>query len=191
MARSKKAGSLATLTESVHRFWPLFAFEGAAMILLGFAALVLPYLIVLSIPVAMGFLLSSAGLFTLVSTLSSSWRPGFGWSLASSLLTLAFGFLFFVWPFGGVTSLAAALGGFLAADGVLAIGMAAEHRRHMTAKWFTLYVSGVVSLACAAFLIWWMSRVELWMLDTVIALDFLANGIALSIIAFDAREMSD
>lgn len=78
--------SSATLTRSMHKHWGLFLAEGIALIVLGFAAIIIPLIAgIFAIPF-LGWLFLIAGVVGLISTFRGRQAPGFGWSLLSALV---------------------------------------------------------------------------------------------------------
>jgi uncharacterized membrane protein HdeD (DUF308 family) len=157
----------------------LFFAEGTILILFGAVALVLPPFAGLATVILLGWLLIATGLTGLVTSLRGRHAPGFGWALLSALITLTAGAMLFAWPLGGLISLSAALGLFLALDGFLAIGLALEHRRHLTPRWLWLLFNGVVDFVFAAFIFLWLPSSAVWAFGLFIGADMLIGGFTL------------
>ena len=174
------------ISRTVYRNPGLFFAEAVAMIVLGALALILPTFMSFAFTILLGWLLSAGGAFSLISTLLNRHGPGFWWSLASSLISVIVGIVFFVWPFSGLVSLTLALAGFLLLDGILSILMAFEHRRHLTPRWSMLLVSGLASVLFSIVITMLLPQISLWWLGTVIGIDLLISGAALAAITFDA-----
>ena len=149
------------------------------LVIFGVAALVLPPLIGLATVILLGWLLIATGLAGLVTSLRGRHAPGFWWAFLSAVVTLTAGAILFAWPLGGLLSLSVALGLFLALDGFLAIGLALEHRRHLTPKWLWLLFNGVADLVFAAVIFLWLPSSAIWAFGLLVGADMVISGITL------------
>jgi len=163
----------------------LFLVEGALLILFGAAALLLPPLAGLVTVILLGWLLIGTGLIGLVTTWLGRHAPGFWWSLLSALVALVIGAMMFSWPLGGMMSLSAALGLFLLLDGSLAIGLALEHRRHLTPRWLWLLFNGLLDVLLALVVFLWLPAFAVWALGLFIGADMIISGSTLIALATD------
>jgi uncharacterized membrane protein HdeD (DUF308 family) len=168
----------------------LFLVEGTVMVLFGASALLLPPLVGVVSVVLIGWLLIASGLVGLVSTLRGRHAPGFWWALLSAMVTVAAGLMLFAWPLGGVISLSVALSLFLGVDGLLALGLALEHRRHMTPKWLWLLVNGVADIVFAAAVFVWLPSSAVWALGFFIGADMAISGFTLIALGTDIEKDS-
>jgi len=78
-------------TRSIHDHWILFAIEGAALILLGLLAIVIPSIASANVTVVLGWLFLVSGTLGLATTYWARQAPGFWWSLVSALLAICVG----------------------------------------------------------------------------------------------------
>ena len=167
----------------------LFLAEGVLTILLGTMALLLPPLAAPLTIILLGWLLMASGVVGFVTTLWSA--HGFWWALLSAVITFIAGVMLFSWPLGGLFSLSAALAMFLALDGFLAIGLALEHRRHMTPRWIWLLANGVADLLFAVVITVWIPSSADAELALVLGADMMISGATLIALGADigkARE---
>lgn len=163
----------------------IFLVEGVITLLFGVGAMLLPPMAGVMAVILLGWLLMASGLVGLVATLRGRHAPGFRWSLLSAIVTFAAGAMLFSWPLGGLISLSLALGAFLALDGVLAIGLALEHRRQMTTRWLWLLGNGLADIAFAAVILFWLPSLAVWALGFFIGADMLISGSTLIALAVD------
>ena len=75
-------------TRSIHDHWILFAIEGAALILLGLLAIVIPSIASANVTVVLGWLFLVSGAIGLATTYWARQAPGFWWSLVSALFAI-------------------------------------------------------------------------------------------------------
>jgi uncharacterized membrane protein HdeD (DUF308 family) len=168
----------------------LFLVEGTVMVLFGACALLLPPLAGVATVILVGWLLIASGLVGLVSTLRGRHAPGFWWALLSAIVTVAAGLMLFAWPLGGVISLSVALGLFLGVDGLLALGLALEHRRHMTPRWLWLLLNGVADIIIAGVIFAWLPSSAVWALGFFIGADMVISGFTLIALGTDVDKDS-
>jgi len=163
----------------------LFLIEGTILVLLGAIAFLLPPLAGLATVILLGWLLMASGMVGIVTTLRQPGAPGFWWSLISAIITAVLGLMLFLWPWGGMISLSVALGLFLALDGLLAVGLAFEHRRHLTARWLWLLANGMLDIAFGAIILLWLPSSAVWALGLFIGADMVISGATLMVLAID------
>lgn len=166
----------------------LFVAEGAIMILLGAIALLLPPLVGVVTVILLGWLLMASGMVGLIATLRKPGTPGFWWALLSAIITGVAGIMLFLWPLGGLISLSVALGLFLALDGLFAVGLAFEHRRHLTPKWFWLMANGLVDVIFAVIIFLWLPSSAIWALGLFIGADMVISGVTLIVTGIDIEK---
>ncbi len=177
-----------TLTRAVRYHWKLILAEGLVMTALGIGAILLPVFAGLALAVLLGWLLFASGVFSLLSTVFSPRMPGYWWSFFASLVTAGVGVALFAWPQSGLLSLTVALAAFLFVDGVLAVIVALEHRQHFTPKWGLLLAGGLVSIFLSFLIFVWLQQAAEWMIGTIVGIDLVISGLALAIIAVDAKD---
>ena len=188
-SRASSAATAPLLTGSIHDLWGFFLAEGLIMIVFGVFAIALPPIGSLVIAILLGWLLVVSGLISLVTTLMGQHAPGFWWSLLSAAVTITAGGLLYAWPFGGLISLSLALAGYMLLDGALSIGLAMDHRRHLTPKWVWLLFNGVIDLVFAGVIVWWLPQTAVWAFGIVVGIDMLIGGATLVAVAIDARRV--
>jgi uncharacterized membrane protein HdeD (DUF308 family) len=177
------------LAGTFHAHWKLFLIEGIVMIALGLLAIAVPEVASLAITIFIGWLFFIGGIFRTVSLLQHRSMPGFGWSLATALLAIVLGLVLLLRPIAGVLTLTLALIAFFILEGLSAILLALEHRRHLP-SWGWVLFSGLVDLLLA-FLIWdgWPSSAD-WAIGLLVGINMVFLGLSLIMTALAARTMA-
>src|SRR5215831_1620249 len=93
------------VASALHEHWKLFVVEGAVLLVLGAAAIVVPAIATLAYALIIGWLFLIMGAVGLATTFWMRQAPGFWWSLVSAVLAIAVGVALIGWPFGGEVSL--------------------------------------------------------------------------------------
>jgi len=172
---------------TIHDVWRVFLVEGIILLLLGAGALLIPAIASVAVAILLGWLFMIGGLVGLATTVMGRKAPGFGWALVSSLVTIAAGVFLVLWPLSGVISLTLVLAVYLAADGVISIFFAIDHRRQMTQRWGWLLLNGILDLVMAAVIFMVLPGAAFWVLGILIGVDFVFAGASLIAIALAAR----
>jgi uncharacterized membrane protein HdeD (DUF308 family) len=177
----------AALAETVGHHWRWFLFEGIALLVLGFLAILLPAAASLVATVFIGWLLLLSGIIGLIQTIRARRAPGFAWSLLSALLGLAAGAVLLLWPIQGTISLTAVLIAFLFAEGVISLLYALEHRKGLSGRWGWMLASGLLDVLLGAILFAGLPGTALWALGLLLGINLLFGGWALIMMALYAR----
>ncbi|MGH7046179.1 MAG: HdeD family acid-resistance protein [Stellaceae bacterium] len=176
------------LADAIHAHWKLFLAEGIVMIVLGFLAIAVPEIASLAITIFIGWLFFVGGIFRTASVLQHRGMPGFGWSLLTAVLAIALGLVLILRPISGVLTLTICLIAFFIIEGIAAILLAIEHRRHLP-SWGWVLFSGLVDLFLA-YLIWdgWPSSAA-WAIGLLVGINMVFVGLSLVMTALAARVM--
>jgi len=177
------------LAEAFHAHWKFFLAEGIIMLVLGLLAIAVPEVASLAIAILIGWLFFIGGIFRTMSVLRHRQMPGFFWSLLTAVLAIVLGLVLLLRPVAGVLTLTLALVVFFVVEGVAAILLAIEHRRHL-ASWGWVLLSGLVDLLLA-FLIWdgWPSSAA-WAIGLLVGINMVFVGVSLTMTALAARKMA-
>lgn len=177
------------LAAAIHAHWKLFLAEGIVMMVLGLLAIAVPEIASLAITIFIGWLFFVGGIFRTVSVVQHRSMPGFAWALATALLAIALGLVLLLRPIAGVLTLTLALVVFFVLEGISAILLAIEHRRHLP-SWGWVLFSGLVDLLLA-FLIWdgWPSSAD-WAIGLLVGINMVFLGLSLIMTALAARTMA-
>ncbi len=127
------------------RGWQVF--WGVLLIVAGVFALLMPAVAALATALVFGWLLLLSGVFELVHAFQTRHRVGFGWRLASGVLTLVLGLAIVFLPVAGVASLALLVGAFLFAAGIARAGLALRLRP--LRGWGWVLFDGLLSILVA------------------------------------------
>ncbi len=169
---------------SDHRGW--FMVEGIVLMVLGFAAIVVPPLATLAVTIFLGWLFVISGVAGLVMTFMQRHAPGVGWAVLSALVALLVGALLLWRPLAGVLSLTLVLAAYFIVDGVLSILFAIEHRGGLPRQWGWLLASGVVDLILAGIILAGFPGTAAWVPGLLVGIDMLVGGAALFAVAVAA-----
>ena len=130
------------VASAIHAHWGLFLFEGIVLVLLGFAAIVVPVVATLAFTLVIGWLFLISGGVGLVTTFWMRNAPGFWWALLSAVIALAAGVILILWPINGVLSLTLVLIAFFAVEGIATLMYAFEHKAQLSGRWVWMLASG-------------------------------------------------
>jgi uncharacterized membrane protein HdeD (DUF308 family) len=172
---------------SLHAHWKFFMGEGAILVLLGLASIILPQIASVTIAILIGWLLLMSGVVGLVSTFASRHAPGFALSLLSAAVGIVAGVVLLLWPLSGVVTLTLVLSAFLCVEGVVSVLYALEHRRGWSGRWGMLLFSGVVDLLLAALIFAGLPGSAAWAIGILIGINLVVGGSALIAMALRAR----
>jgi uncharacterized membrane protein HdeD (DUF308 family) len=177
------------LASAFHAHWKLFLAEGVIMMALGLLAIAVPEVASVVITIFIGWLFFIGGIFRTVSLLRHRNMPGFVWSLITALLAIALGLILLLRPVAGVLTLTLALVVFFILEGISAILLAIEHRRHLP-SWGWVLFSGLIDLLLA-FLIWdgWPSSAD-WAIGLLVGINMVFLGLSLIMTALAARTLA-
>ena len=146
------------ISQAVREHWVLFLIEGIVLLLLGVLAVVIPPLATLTFTLFLGCLFVASGVVALITTFGARDAPGFWWSLASAVLTIAVGLVMLLWPVSGAISLTLLLTVFFILDGIASIMYALAHRQELTGRWGWLLAGGLIDLTLAVLIIFGFPR---------------------------------
>jgi uncharacterized membrane protein HdeD (DUF308 family) len=177
------------LADAIHAHWKFFLAEGIVMLVLGLVAIAVPEIASLAIAILIGWLFFIGGIFRTLSVLRHRGMPGFAWSLLTAVLAIVLGLVLLLRPIAGVLTLTIALVVFFVVEGIAAILLAIEHRRHLP-SWGWVLLSGLVDLLLA-FLIWdgWPSSAG-WAIGLLVGINMVFVGLSMIMTALAARTMA-
>jgi len=116
-----------------------FLIQGVFMMILGLFAVALPHIPTLAIEIFVGWLFIIGGFFRVLAILRSRTAPGFWWSLLTAMVAIALGLVLIVQPLQGVLTLTLLLAVILVVEGLGAILISFEFRRHLRNWGWTLF----------------------------------------------------
>ena len=167
--------------------WIFFLVEGIVLVILGFAAILIPPLATLGVEILFGWIFLISGIAGLITTFRMRQTPGFGWSLVSAILGIAVGLVLLLWPLSGILSLTYVLIAFFIIEGVASVMFALEHRRELSGRWGWMLASGIVDLFLAAVILSGLPSTAAWALGLLVGINMVFGGSALIAMALHAR----
>jgi uncharacterized membrane protein HdeD (DUF308 family) len=152
----------------------------------GLVAVALPHVTTLAVELFVGWLFFVGGLFRALTVLKARHAPGFWWSLLTAVLALAFGLVLIAKPTEGVLTLTMVLILLFIVEGVAAISIALDLRRHLR-NWGWTFFSGFVVLVLA-YLLWqgWPATAD-WVIGLLVGINMFMLGVSLAMTAITAR----
>jgi uncharacterized membrane protein HdeD (DUF308 family) len=175
------------VASAIHAHWGLFLFEGIVLVLLGFAAIVLPVVATLAFTLVIGWLFLIAGGVGLVTTFWMRNAPGFWWALLSAAIALAAGVVLILWPISGTLSLTLVLIAFFVVEGIATLMYAFEHKAQLSGRWGWMLASGIVDLVLAGIIFAGLPGTAAWALGLLVGINMLFGGTAMIGMALAAR----
>lgn len=171
--------------ESHH--WKLQCGEGIVLVLLGVAAIFLPYSMGIALLV---WLLLTGGVVGLITTIIMRRAAGFLWSLLSAVLAIGVAAFVIALPDLAFVGFPLLLMGFLVLEGIVTIMLALEHWRERQARWNWLLASGIVDLCLAVLIVVGLPGTAAWSLGLILAVNLIFGGGAMIGMASAARPKS-
>jgi uncharacterized membrane protein HdeD (DUF308 family) len=175
------------VASAIHAHWGLFLFEGIVLVLLGFAAIVVPVVATLAFTLVIGWLFLISGGVGLVTTFWMRNAPGLWWALLSAVIALAAGVILILWPISGVLSLTLVLIAFFAVEGIATLMYAFEHKAQLSGRWGWMLASGIVDLILAGIIFAGLPGTAAWALGLLVGINMLFGGTAMIGMALAAR----
>lgn len=171
---------------TIHAHWKLFLVQGLVMMGLGMVAVALPHIATLAVEIFVGWLFFAGGMFRTLTVLGARRAPGFWWSLATAGLALVLGLLLIAQPAEGVLTLTMVLVVLFVAEGLAAILIALDIRRHLR-NWGWPLMNGLIDLFLA-YLIWrgWPATAD-WAIGLLVGVNMFMLGLSLAMTALAAR----
>jgi len=158
---------------------------GVVMIVLGVAALIMPFFGSLVIEVLIGWLLAVSGLVTVVGAFSLRKTGLFVWELAAGLITCVIGLLMLAFPLQGLVALTLIIAVVLVMTGIAQLAFAFWARPAPGWGWGVL--SAIVSGALGGFILFALPDASAIILGLFVGVDFVSTGTALVLIARSLR----
>lgn len=178
----------AALVRAMHEHWGVFLAEGIIISLLGFGAMLVPFMAGLATTIFLGWLFLFAGGVGLVASYRGRTAPGYTWALLSAVVALAAGLILLIYPMQGLVTLTYVLVAYFIADGILMISLALSHRREMSGRWEWLLLNGVIDLVLAGVILVALPEAAVWVLGLLVGIDLLFGGASLIGMALAARK---
>jgi uncharacterized membrane protein HdeD (DUF308 family) len=175
------------MSAAVREHWKAFLIEGILLVILGFAAIVVPPLASLAVTIFLGWMFLISGIAGLALTFWGRRVPGFWWSLISAVLGIVAGVILLARPLQGTLTLTIVVGAYFLAEGVATIMYALEHRRELSDRWNWMLFSGVLDILIAAIIIIGLPGSAEWALGLLVGINLVFGGASLIGVALAAR----
>jgi uncharacterized membrane protein HdeD (DUF308 family) len=172
---------------AIREHWKLFLIEGIVLVLLGFAAILVPPIATLAFTLVIGWLFLISGIVGLITTFYMRNAPGFWWSLFSAVVGIAAGIILLRWPISGTVSLTLVLIAFFIVEGIATLMYAFEHRSQLSGRWGWMLASGIVDLILAGIIFAGLPASATWALGLLVGINMLFGGTAMIGMALAAR----
>jgi uncharacterized membrane protein HdeD (DUF308 family) len=171
---------------TIHAHWKLFLMQGVVMTALGVAAVAVPNISTLEIELLVGWLFIVGGLLRVITIYRKRHMPGFWWLLVSGVVAMALGAILVGRPLQGILTLTTVLTAFFIIEGVAAIFIALDFRRHLHNWGWTLF-SGIVSLGLAYLIIKGWPSTTAWVIGLYVGISMIFAGWSLIMTSIAAR----
>ena len=190
---------LGAVEEPIRDHLILFLVEGAALVLLGLPAIVVPSIANVNVTGVLGWLFLASGAVGLATTYWARQAPGFWWSLVSALLAISVGVVLIAnksqdlygglmgWPFENLGPMRLILVLFFLVEGGASIMFAFEHRRQFSGRWAWMLVSGFVDIFLASIIIFGLPGTSAWTMGLLVGINMILGGVALIAMGLHAR----
>src|SRR3977135_2185023 len=175
------------MSAAVKAHWKAFLFEGILLAILGLAAMIVPPLASLAVPIFLGWMFLISGVAGLIVTFWARQMPGFWWSLFSAALAVLAGLVLLARPMQGVLTLTIVVGAYFLAEGVTTILYALEHRRELSERWSWMLVAGSMDIIIAGLIIAGLPGSAEWAIGLLAGINLLFGGATLIGVALAAR----
>jgi uncharacterized membrane protein HdeD (DUF308 family) len=172
---------------AIRAHWKLFLIEGIVLVVLGFAAILVPPIATLAFELVIGWLFLISGVVGLITTFYMRNAPGFWWSLLSAVVGIAAGLVLLRWPVSGTLSLTFVLIAFFAIEGILTIMYALDHRNQLSSRWGWMLASGIVDLILAGIIFAGLPGSAAWALGLLVGINMVFGGTAMIGMAMAAK----
>jgi uncharacterized membrane protein HdeD (DUF308 family) len=176
------------MSAAVRAHWKAFLIEGILLVVLGFAAMIVPPLASLAVTILLGWMFLISGIAGLALTFWARQMPGFWWSLISAALGIAAGLILLTRPIQGVLTLTIVVGAYFLAEGVATIMYALEHRRELSERWSWMLFAGILDILIAFMIIAGLPGSAEWAIGLLVGINLLFGGASLIGVALAARK---
>jgi uncharacterized membrane protein HdeD (DUF308 family) len=172
---------------AIRAHWKLFLIEGIVLVVLGFAAILVPPIATLAFTLVIGWLFLISGIVGLITTFYMRNAPGFWWSLISAVIGIAAGIVLLRWPISGTLSLTFVLIAFFVVEGIVTIMYALDHRNQLSSRWGWMLASGIVDLILAGIIFAGLPGSAAWALGLLVGINLVFGGTAMIGMAMAAK----
>jgi uncharacterized membrane protein HdeD (DUF308 family) len=177
----------AKMRAAVRAHWKTVLIEGVLLVVMGWAAILLPPIASLAVTILLGWMFLISGVAGLALTFWAREMPGFWWSLISAALATLAGIVLLARPAEGTLTLTIIFGAYFLAEGVATIMYALEHRRELSGRWSWVLVAGLADLLIAAIILTGLPGSAMWAIGLLVGINLTFGGVTLIGMALAAR----
>lgn len=157
---------------------------GIGFLVLGALAIFVPLVASVLTTMLFGWLLVIGGILTAVHAVQNRRWAHSGWALVSAAVEIVAGLLLVAFPLAGTATLTLVLAAFFAAEGVVRIIRAYQHRAAY--GWGFLLFDGIVSLVLGGLILLGWPSTAVWALGLLLGIELVLGGSSLLVIGLGA-----
>ncbi len=174
-------------SRAVSDHWKAFLIEGIVLLILGFAAILVPQLASIATTIFLGWIFLTVGVAGLILSIWARGMPGLWWSLVSAALAIAAGLVLLIWPLEGTLSLTIVVGAYFLVEGIATIMYAREHKKELSDRWRWMLMAGIMDILVSAVIVLGLPGSAFWAVGLIIGLNMIFGGTSLIGMALAAR----
>jgi uncharacterized membrane protein HdeD (DUF308 family) len=148
---------------------------GVLLIIAGILAVMMPGIAALATALFLAWLLIFCGGFEIAYAIQTRANDGFGWKMASGILTLLLGIAILAVPFAGIVSLALLVGAFLLVGGIARTMLA--FRLKPQRGWGWVLFDGLLSIALAILIVIGWPQSSLAIIGLLTGFSLISTGV--------------
>ena len=170
------------------KIWRWLMGMGIVVILLGLAAIFLPFIATMAIEILIAIILLTAGATQVVYAFKSQKPKGFTFRLLSAGLYCLVGILMLAFPLHGVLTLTLLLAVFFVIVGAFKIALALHLRPYPSWDW--LLISGLIAVGLGALIWMGLPGTATWAIGLLVGIELLFSGGSMIRFALSVRDDS-
>ena len=172
--------------ETVRRHSTWYLIQGALMVIGGIVALVYPFVSSVAVVLFLGWILIISGIVQGISLIGAQNVPNFWLQLVSVVLSIIVGVLFLRRPGEAVVTLTLLLIVFFMVEGFSKLIFSLTIRP--LPNWGWVLASGIIGILLSFYLFANLTTTAIWLLGVLIGIQLICEGVALSSLAWQARQ---
>jgi len=182
----EQIGSVPGIQDTDFKIWRWLLWTGTIMIILGLAAIFLPFVATMTIEALLAIILLVAGITQVVHAFKSQQTKGMALRLLGAALYGLVGILLLAFPLRGVLTLTLLLAVMFAIVGAFKIALALSLRPFPSWGW--LMISGLVAVFLSAVIWIGLPGTATWMIGLLVGIELLLSGWSMVVFALSVRK---
>jgi uncharacterized membrane protein HdeD (DUF308 family) len=176
MSMSEQTGSevISSAKANIAENKTWFRVLGICLIILGFLAIIFPFLTAIAVKVFLGWLFLIGGVIQIVHAFSAKQWGGFLWSLLVGILYVLVGAWLAFLPLTGILALTILIAVMFIVEGIIEIVMA--FRMRPLAGWGWALVSGIVALVVGVLIFEQLPSSAIWAIGLLVGINMISSG---------------